>query len=85
MCNGSLAPVPKSDVAAELPPGTRRTYHEFSRCESCGRVYWRGAHGNRITTVVGSAKSIVDKRRHRSTVPGSVVLDEGGQSVEDSW
>ena len=54
-CNGVLVAVPKSEVAAQLLPGTRRTYQEFSRCAACGRVYWRGAHASRLTAIVAAA------------------------------
>jgi uncharacterized protein with PIN domain len=54
-CNGSLGPVPKSDVEAELPPGTRRSYDEFFRCGGCGQVYWRGAHRRRLQAIVDAA------------------------------
>jgi uncharacterized protein len=58
-CNGVLVPAAKADVASELEPGTRRTYDSFSRCESCGRVYWRGAHGPRLQATVDAAIRIV--------------------------
>jgi uncharacterized protein with PIN domain len=51
-CGARLEPVPKAEVADRLPPGTRRTFDEFSRCPSCGRVYWRGAHARRIDELV---------------------------------
>jgi len=65
-CNGQLSPAPKADVEHALLPGTRRTYHEFARCASCGRVYWRGAHSPRLTAIVDRAASIV---AHRSAAP----------------
>jgi uncharacterized protein len=55
VCNGELRPAPKEEVAAELLPGTRRTYQEFSRCAECGRVYWRGAHSRRLARIVAAA------------------------------
>jgi uncharacterized protein len=58
-CNGRLAPVSKADIEPLLPPGTRRTYQEFSRCQSCGRVYWRGAHSQRLQRLVDAARGIV--------------------------
>jgi uncharacterized protein len=58
-CNGPLVSAPKSDVAALLKPGTRRTYDAFARCEDCGRVYWRGAHGPRLQAMVDTALRIV--------------------------
>ena len=54
-CNGLLEPARKSDVEAQLRPGTRRTYEAFARCTACGRVYWRGAHGQRLEDIVASA------------------------------
>jgi len=54
-CNGRLAPVPKREIEPMLRPGTRRTYERFSRCGTCGRVYWRGAHSRRLDAIVASA------------------------------
>ncbi len=47
-CNGLLGAVAKAEVEAELEPGTRRCYERFSRCGSCGQVYWQGAHHERL-------------------------------------
>jgi uncharacterized protein with PIN domain len=54
-CNGLLAEVGKDEVADQLEPGTRRTYDRFTRCRCCGRVYWRGAHGRRLDSIVAGA------------------------------
>ena len=54
-CNGVLAEVSKSDVHAELLAGTRRCYEAFSRCQTCGHVYWRGAHADRLQGIVDEA------------------------------
>jgi uncharacterized protein len=54
-CNGELRLAPKAEVTDQLLPGTRRTYHEFSRCAECGRVYWRGAHSRRLAKIVSAA------------------------------
>jgi uncharacterized protein len=58
-CNGPLSPVAKAFVASELPPGTRRTYQAFSRCRNCGRVYWHGAHSQRLEQIIDSAARAV--------------------------
>jgi len=58
-CNGLLVPAAKADVAPQLEPGTRRTFESFSRCESCGRVYWHGAHSRRLQATVDEAIRIV--------------------------
>lgn len=54
-CNGVLAPVPKAEVAHLLEPGTLRSQEEFARCPGCGRVYWPGAHTERLERVVARA------------------------------
>ena len=54
-CNGPLVPVPKTEVADRLEPGTRRTVDSFSRCTRCARVYWRGAHAARIDAMLSAA------------------------------
>jgi uncharacterized protein len=65
-CNGLLEPVPKSDVEDDLLPGTRRTYHEFSRCGACARIYWRGAHARRLDRIVAAATT-ASRARARAT------------------
>jgi hypothetical protein len=62
-CNGMLAPIPKADIEQSLRPGTKRAYHDFARCEACGRAYWHGAHSARLDAIVGSANRIVAARR----------------------
>jgi len=54
-CNGPLSPVAKAAVAPQLLPGTRRTYQTFSRCRTCGQVYWHGAHSKRLEQIIDSA------------------------------
>lgn len=62
-CNGPLSAVRKAEVDRQLQPGTRRTYDSFTRCQACGRVYWRGAHGRRLEAIVRSASAIVAAAR----------------------
>lgn len=54
-CNGPLTSAAKAAVAPMLCPGTRRTYQAFSRCRSCGQVYWHGAHSSRLEQIIDSA------------------------------
>ncbi len=54
-CNGPLSPAAKAAVDPMLRPGTRRTYQSFSRCQTCGQVYWRGAHSKRLQEIIDSA------------------------------
>ncbi|GAB2888908.1 Mut7-C RNAse domain-containing protein [Streptomyces mayteni] len=54
-CNGALRAADKATVATRLEGGTRRTYDVFAECESCGRVYWRGAHHAQLAEIVDEA------------------------------
>lgn len=43
-CNGLLERVSKEEVSSMLQENTRKYYHEFYRCASCGNIYWKGGH-----------------------------------------
>jgi uncharacterized protein with PIN domain len=47
-CNTPLEEAPKAEVLAELPPRTAEAHHEFRRCATCRRIYWKGAHYRRM-------------------------------------
>lgn len=51
-CNGELQSVQKEAVLQELEPKTRRYYDTFMRCQTCGRVYWKGSHYPRMARFV---------------------------------
>jgi uncharacterized protein with PIN domain len=51
-CNGQLRPVPAAEVRHLLPENARQAYDEFGRCAACGRVYWQGAHYERLRDLV---------------------------------
>ncbi|MGG6241808.1 Mut7-C RNAse domain-containing protein [Nodosilinea sp. AN01ver1] len=51
-CNGRLTAVDKAEICDRIPPLTRLHYDAFSRCQSCGQIYWKGAHYDRIQQLV---------------------------------
>jgi uncharacterized protein len=51
-CNGLLDPVPLEEVAALVPPRSRRAFDRFARCRGCGRVFWPGSHLDASTAVL---------------------------------
>ncbi|WP_026122221.1 Mut7-C RNAse domain-containing protein [Nocardiopsis halotolerans] len=61
-CNGELSHVSKEEVREGLEPGTRANYDAFARCDSCGRVYWPGAHHSRLAQIVRQAQDMVSSR-----------------------
>lgn len=48
LCNGVIRPVAKSVILDQLKPLTARYFDHFFRCTSCGRIYWKGSHYDRI-------------------------------------
>jgi uncharacterized protein with PIN domain/sulfur carrier protein ThiS len=51
-CNGLLRPVPKEAISARLEPKTRAYYDEFSICETCDQIYWKGSHYERMQVLI---------------------------------
>lgn len=47
-CNGRLMPAEKDAVASRLEPNTLKYFNRFWLCQTCGQVYWRGSHVERI-------------------------------------
>lgn len=58
-CNGDLTSVSKTDIDDLLESGTRASYDTFAQCRSCGRLYWPGAHHERLTAIVTAAQRTV--------------------------
>lgn len=52
VCNGTLAAAEESAVTQDVPPKSRRMYDAYTRCESCGRIYWRGTHATGLTGII---------------------------------
>jgi hypothetical protein len=51
-CNTPLRPVDRSRVASMVPPRARERFEEYSLCVTCGRVYWKGTHYERMRRLV---------------------------------
>ncbi|GAB3384592.1 Mut7-C ubiquitin/RNAse domain-containing protein [Massilia agri] len=47
-CNLPLRPVDKGEVLEQLPPRVRESHAEFTTCDACRRVYWKGSHYARM-------------------------------------
>lgn len=48
ICNGLIAAIGKEAVLDQLPERTKQFYHEFFHCQSCGKIYWKGSHYQRM-------------------------------------
>ena len=51
-CNGNIAPVEKDAIIDLLEDRTKQCYDAFSRCGSCGRIYWEGSHFAKLRELV---------------------------------
>lgn len=47
-CGGRMEPVEKAEVADRIPPRTARWLDTYFVCGTCGRLFWRGTHWERI-------------------------------------
>jgi len=66
-CGGSLVPVRREEVAAEVPAKSLLSAESFYRCGRCGKVFWEGSHWRRIRTVRQAAAKLTGppgKSRH---------------------
>jgi len=48
LCNEILVSASTEDVKDSVPEGVRSRHRAFWRCPSCGRVYWRGTHWDKM-------------------------------------
>ncbi len=55
-CNGVIEKVEKTIIDSKLKPNTRKAFQEFYQCRSCGKVYWKGSHYDRMMKVVEGLK-----------------------------
>jgi uncharacterized protein len=69
-CNGDLEKVPKETVVNLVPKGTYEANEEFYRCRSCGKLYWKGSHWNKITQRLNGLAGGID-RSERALTPCS--------------
>lgn len=52
VCNSLLLPVQKEKIEAQLKENTRKYFNEFWQCETCGRIYWKGSHYERMEKII---------------------------------
>jgi uncharacterized protein with PIN domain len=55
-CNGLLEAVDKAAVIEVPLPETRRCFDDFTRCASCGHVYWQGSHVTKIEELLAGLR-----------------------------
>jgi uncharacterized protein with PIN domain len=61
-CNGQLEGLSRKEAARHVPLQVFLVYRDFNRCKSCGRVYWRGSHQQRLQAVIARAEAASSTR-----------------------
>lgn len=59
LCNGAIEPVEKASVKSQVGPRIFDFYDEFFRCRTCGHIYWKGSH---VERVIRNLKSVLAGR-----------------------
>ncbi|MBA7577999.1 hypothetical protein ES708_19855 [subsurface metagenome] len=52
VCNGLVKKTRKQSVIHQLKPRTKIYFDEFFKCSSCGKVYWKGSHFERMQKLI---------------------------------
>ena len=47
-CNGRLVETTLKEVHNDVPPKVREWCDRFHKCNSCGKVYWKGSHYDKL-------------------------------------
>jgi uncharacterized protein with PIN domain len=61
-CNAAIEAVSKEEVLDQIPEATSVYYDDFWRCPGCGKVYWQGAHWERIEETLEEARGLLRRR-----------------------
>jgi uncharacterized protein len=84
-CNGLLKTVAKAEIEDRLLPRTRRDHDVFQQCRTCGRVYWRGSHYDRMRVIVEDIRNdngtAAQPRSRQSSASAALAASERGWSV----
>lgn len=55
-CNGKLKKTAKNNIIEQLEENTRKYFHEFYRCDNCGKIYWKGNHYHKMLAWIQELK-----------------------------
>ncbi len=51
-CNEKLTSIPIEGISDRIPPGTKSFCNEYTYCETCDKIFWRGSHVDEMQKVV---------------------------------
>lgn len=61
LCNSKLKKIAKEKIAEKLPKKVRVQHSEFTICESCHKIYWKGSHYKKMCKFIDNLKN--DRRK----------------------
>jgi len=56
LCNGGIVEVARVDVSEKLLPRTAANFDDFYGCASCGKIYWRGSHYDKMRALIDTLR-----------------------------
>ncbi len=57
VCNVPLLPISAEAARDHVPPYVWRSSRDFTRCQSCNRIYWQGTHWDAIRAQLENLRS----------------------------
>ncbi|MHA1616884.1 MAG: Mut7-C RNAse domain-containing protein [Candidatus Njordarchaeales archaeon] len=59
VCNGLLKQITEAKIRLLVPENSWQYSTEFYVCNSCGKVYWKGSHWRRISSVLAKISQLL--------------------------
>jgi uncharacterized protein with PIN domain len=57
LCNTPLSIANKELIIEKIPQTTANVYSEFWKCQGCEKIYWKGAHWEKILQTLDAAEN----------------------------
>jgi len=57
VCNGNLVEAAKEQIRDRIPKWTYERVDQYLQCKACGKIFWQGAHWNRLQRIIENAVS----------------------------
>ncbi|MEW6616628.1 MAG: Mut7-C RNAse domain-containing protein [Thermodesulfobacteriota bacterium] len=52
LCNNKLKKIQREDIGGKIPDYIFESYRDFSFCNKCKRIFWKGTHHEHMLTVL---------------------------------
>jgi len=64
-CNEPLITIDASETDGRVPPYILSSKTHFSKCSSCGKVFWEGTHRKRMVQEVEWMRKFIEEKRDK--------------------